>query len=70
VLACDEPTAADQRRADERNDARIWGERVPVTRLRLIDLRAKEIRTPGGLGDRHVVGLAQRPGGGPLAVLT
>lgn len=68
-LAEDEPTAEDERREAERDDAKVWGRHLPVTRLRLLDLDTGTIRTVDGLGDRHVVELAQRPDGGPLAVL-
>ncbi|BCJ33982.1 hypothetical protein Athai_14850 [Actinocatenispora thailandica] len=70
LLAEDEPTAADERRARDRDDAIVVGEREPRARLRLLDLRTGEVATPSAFGDRHVVELRQRPDGGPLAVLT
>jgi dipeptidyl aminopeptidase/acylaminoacyl peptidase len=70
VIAQDEPTDEDERRAKQRDDATVWGERVRLSRLRLLDLRTREIRTPDAFGDRHVVEVVQRPDGGPLAVLT
>lgn len=70
LLAEDEPTAEDERREAEGDDAKVWGRHLPVTRLRLLDLGTGVIRTVDGLGDRHVVELAQRPDGGPLAVLS
>ena len=70
LLAEDEPTAEDERREAERDDAKVWGEHLPVTRLRLLDLDSGALRTVAGLGNRHVVELAQRPDGGPLAVLS
>ncbi|MEU8236389.1 prolyl oligopeptidase family serine peptidase [Actinoplanes sp. NPDC048967] len=39
-------------------------------RLRLLDVRSGQIRTPAAFGDRHVVEVVQRPGDGMLAVLT
>ncbi len=39
-------------------------------RLGLLDLNTGEIGTPAAFGDRHVADVVQRPGGGPLAVLT
>jgi dipeptidyl aminopeptidase/acylaminoacyl peptidase len=69
VIAPDEPTDEEERRAEQRDDAEVWGERVRFSRLRLLDLRTREIRTPEALGDRHVVEVVQRPDGGPLAVL-
>jgi dipeptidyl aminopeptidase/acylaminoacyl peptidase len=70
VLAPDEPTAADRRRAADRDDAIVWSRRVPPDRLRLLDLATGEWRVVTGLGGRHVVEIAQRPGGGPLAVVS
>ncbi|WP_409465825.1 prolyl oligopeptidase family serine peptidase [Amycolatopsis sp. GA6-003] len=70
LLACDEPTDQDARRARDRNDAIVVGEREPRARLRLLDLRTGLVTTPEVFGDRHVVELRQRPDGGPLAVLT
>ena len=70
VIAADEPTEEDERRETERDDAQVWGERVPYDRLRLLDLGTGELRVMDGLGDRHVVEVVQRPDGGPLAVLS
>ncbi|WP_307871665.1 S9 family peptidase [Micromonospora sp. U21] len=70
VIAADEPSAEDERRGRERDDARVWGERVRPDRLRLLDVRSREIRTPDAFADRHVVEVAQRPDDRILAVLT
>ena len=70
LLAEDEATEQDTRRARDRDDAVVVGEREPRSRLRLLDLRTGRITTPDVFGDRHVVELRQRPDGGPLAVLT
>ena len=70
VLAEDEPTADHERRQAEGDDAMVWGENVTPTRLRLLDLVTGGLRTVDGLADRHVVEVAQRPDGGPLAVLS
>jgi dipeptidyl aminopeptidase/acylaminoacyl peptidase len=70
VVAADEPSAEDERRTAERDDAMVWGARPTCSRLRLLDLRTRQLRTVDGLGDRHIVEIAQRPDGGPLAVLT
>lgn len=70
LLAEDEPTEQDMRRAQDRDDAIVVGEREPRARLRLLDLRTGQVTTPSVFGDRHVVELRQRPDGGPLAVLT
>ncbi|WP_328814624.1 alpha/beta hydrolase family protein [Nonomuraea cypriaca] len=63
VVATDEPV-------DERGDAKVWGEQERCGRLRLLDLDTGAFRVVHGLGDRHVVEVAQRPDGGPLAVLS
>lgn len=70
VVAADEPTDEDKRRLADRDDAMVWGEQVPHGRLRLLNLDTGQLHLVDGLGDRHVVELAQRPGGGPLAVLS
>jgi dipeptidyl aminopeptidase/acylaminoacyl peptidase len=70
VAAVDEPTEEDERRQAERDDAMVWGERVPRRRLRLLDLGTRALRAVNGLGDRHVVEVVQRPDGGPLAVIS
>jgi dipeptidyl aminopeptidase/acylaminoacyl peptidase len=70
VVALDEPTEEDERRKKQRDDAKVWGERVRPARLRLLDLRTREVRTPAAFGDRHVIEVAQQPGGGPLAAIT
>jgi dipeptidyl aminopeptidase/acylaminoacyl peptidase len=70
IIAVDEPTGEDERRAKERDDAWVWSEQVRPARLRLLDVGTGELRTPEAFGDRHVTELAQRPDAGPLAVLT
>ena len=70
LLAEDEPTEQDLRRAQDRDDAIVVGEHERRARLRLLDLRTGQVTTPSVFGDRHVVELRQRPDGGPLAVLT
>ncbi len=70
VVATDEPTEDDKRRRAERDDAVVWGERVRCGRLRVLDLESGELRAVDGLGSRHLVELAQRPDGGPLAVIS
>lgn len=70
VVAPDEPTEEDERRKADRDDAITWTLRVPPDRLRLLDLDTRELRLVEGLGDRHVVEVVQRPGGGPLAVIS
>ena len=70
VVATDEPTEEDERRRAERDDAFVWGQQLRCGRLRVLDLATGELRTVDGLGDRHVVELAARPDGGPLAVIS
>src|SRR6202167_6470529 len=70
VVATDEPTEEDKRRRAERDDAFVWGQQLRRGRLRLLDLATRERRTGDGLGDRHVVEVAPRPDGGPLAVIS
>jgi dipeptidyl aminopeptidase/acylaminoacyl peptidase len=75
VVAGDELTDGDERRQAERDDAKAWSERGVRQhwlwhRLRLLDLASGELTVVAGLAGRHVVGLAQRPGGGPLAVVS
>jgi dipeptidyl aminopeptidase/acylaminoacyl peptidase len=70
VVAVDEPTEEDQSRQAERDDAMVWGERVSYGRLRLLDLGTRALRVVDGLGDRHIIEVAQRPDGGPLALIS
>ncbi len=75
VVAGDELTEDDERRQGEGDDAVAWSERVARQhwlwhRLRLLDLASGELTVAAGLAGRHVVGVAQRPDGGPLAVVS
>jgi dipeptidyl aminopeptidase/acylaminoacyl peptidase len=75
VVASDEYTEQDERRQAEGDDAMVWSERAVRQhwrwhRLRLLDLASGELTPLEGLAGRHVTGLAQRPGGGPLAVVS
>jgi dipeptidyl aminopeptidase/acylaminoacyl peptidase len=70
VVAVDESTEEDEHRQVGRDDAMVWGERLPYGRLRLLDLGTRALRMLDQLGDRHVVEVAQRPDGGPLAVIS
>lgn len=70
VIATDEPDEEDERRKAEGDDAIVWGQDVPPNRLRLLDLAQPGLTLVGGLGDRHVVEVVQRPDGGPLAVIS
>jgi dipeptidyl aminopeptidase/acylaminoacyl peptidase len=64
VAAADEPDEGHERRRAERDDAMVWGEQPPRSRLRLLDVSTGQLRVVDGLGDRHVVEVAQRPDGG------
>ena len=75
VVAGDELTDDDRRREAEGDDAMAWSERAERqhwlwARLRLLDLVSGELTVVAGLAGRHVVDVAQRPGGGPLAVVS
>jgi dipeptidyl aminopeptidase/acylaminoacyl peptidase len=70
VVAADEPSQEDERRAAEGDDAMVWSEPGPRGRLWLLDLASRELAVVGGLGDRHVVEVVQRPDAGPLAVIS
>lgn len=66
AVSAQEEASRDQH---ESADPIIWGDR-PCSRLRLLDLGTRELRTVEGLGDRHVLEVSQRPDGGPLAVVS
>jgi dipeptidyl aminopeptidase/acylaminoacyl peptidase len=70
VIATDEPDEEDERRKANGDDALVWGQDVPPNRLHLLDPGRPGLQRVAGLGDRHVVEMAQRPDGGPLAVLS
>jgi len=75
VVAGDELTDDDERRKTEGDDAMAWSERAVRQhwlwhRLRLLDLASGELSVVAGLAGRHVVDMAQRPDGGPLAVVS
>jgi dipeptidyl aminopeptidase/acylaminoacyl peptidase len=70
VVAADEPTEEDERRRAERDDAIVWSEQRGRGRLRLLDTVTRELHAVGDLGGRHVVELAQRPDGGPVALIS
>ena len=74
VVAGDELTD-DGRRLAEGGDVMVWSERAVRRhwlwhRLRLLDLASGDFTVVAGLGGRHVVDVAQRPNGGPLAVVS
>ena len=70
VVAEDEPTEEDERKRAERDDAIVWSEQRGHGKLRLLDPVTRELHAADDLGGRHVVELAPRPDGGPLAVIS
>jgi dipeptidyl aminopeptidase/acylaminoacyl peptidase len=70
VVAADEPTEEDTRKRAERDDASVWSEQREHGRLRLLDPVTRELHAADDLGGRHVAELAQRPDGGPVAVIS
>ncbi|HEY0935347.1 MAG TPA: S9 family peptidase [Trebonia sp.] len=75
IVAGDELTGDDERRQARHDDALAWSERRVRQhwlwhRLRLLDLASGELTVAAGLAGRHVTGMAQRPDGGPLAVMS
>ena len=75
VVAGDELTDDDERRRAERDDAMVWSERALRQhwlwhRLRLLDLASGKFSVVTELAGRHVTAVAQRPDGGPLAVMS
>ena len=75
VVAGDELTDDDERRQAEGDDAMVWSERAQCQhwlwhRLRLLDVASGELSVVAGLAGRHVADVAQRPDGGPLAVVS
>jgi dipeptidyl aminopeptidase/acylaminoacyl peptidase len=75
VVSGDELTKDDERRQAEGDDVMVWSERAVRQhwlwhRLRLLDLASGELTLAAGLAGRHVTDVAQRPGGGPLAVVS
>ncbi|MGH2404396.1 MAG: S9 family peptidase [bacterium] len=66
--APDEPTAEDERREKDRDDANVYGERWPYARLHVLDIASGEVKTLP-TGDVHVVELAWSPDGAMIAYL-
>lgn len=66
--SADEPTEEDERREKERDDADVYGERLPHARLRLLSLASGEVSTLVS-GDYHVDDFAWSPDGTELAYI-
>ena len=64
--SADEPTEEDERREKERDDAQVYGERLPYAHLRLVSLASQEITTLVS-GSRHIHELAWHPRGTEVA---
>ncbi len=67
--SADEPTDEDERREKERDDARVYGERWPFARLRLLSVATQEVTTLVKT-DRHVTNFTWHPRGTELAYVT
>jgi dipeptidyl aminopeptidase/acylaminoacyl peptidase len=64
--SADEPTEEDEKRAKERDDAQVYGEKWQFTRLRLLSLASKEVITLVK-GERQIAELAWHPQGTEIA---
>jgi len=72
LLAVDPPTAEQERRERERDDADVFGTSWRLARLRLLDVVTREIHTldHANLSDRHVAALAASLDGRLLAAVS
>ena len=66
--SADEPTEEDEKKEKERDDARVYGEKWPYARLRLLSLATKEITTLVA-GERHIADFTWHPHGTEVAYL-
>ena len=64
--SADEPTEEDEKKEQERDDARVYGEKWPHARLRLLSLASKEITTVAA-GERHIADFTWHPQGTEIA---
>ncbi len=64
--SADEPTEEDEKKEKERVDARIYGEKWPYARLRLLSLTTREITTLAA-GERHIADFTWHPQGTEIA---
>jgi len=62
----DEPTEEDEKQEKERDDARVYGEKWPYARLRLLLLATREITTLAA-GERHIADFTWHPHGTEIA---
>lgn len=70
VITGGEESPEQERRAEEGDDAFVWGEHVPGDRLRIFDLDDSTWTQIDALGDRHVVAAALRPDGAAIAAIS
>lgn len=64
--SADEPTAEDEQREKDRDDALVYGEKWPYAHLRLLSLASGEVATLVS-GERHISAMAWHPQGTELA---
>lgn len=64
--SADEPTEEDEKKEKERDDARVYGEKWPYARLRLLSLGTREI-TSLVADERHIANFAWHPQGTEMA---
>ncbi len=62
----DEPAEEDEKKEKERDDARVYGEKWPYARLRLLSLATREVTTLVA-GERHIADFAWHPQGTEVA---
>ena len=65
-ISVDEPTEEDEKKEKEREDARVYGEKWPYARLRLLSLATREITTLVA-GERHIADFTWHPQGTEVA---
>lgn len=64
--SADEPTEEDEKKEKDRDDARVYGEKWPYARLRLLSLATNEITTLAS-GERHIADFRWHPHGTEIA---
>lgn len=64
--SADEPTEDEEKQEKERDDERVYGEKWPYARLRLLSLTTKEVTTLAA-GDRQIADFAWHPQGTEIA---
>ena len=66
--SADEPTEEDEKQEQERDDARVYSEKWPYSRLRLFSLATREISTLAA-GERHIADFSWHPQGTEIAYI-